>query len=341
MISKPLKWLGDSRIVFENGVALDLVAGDALHTSESTSECFVLGKGRSMVECLIERVGAEQPRRIVDLGIFKGGSVVLLNEVFQPEKLVAIELFDRYLDPLRDYIANKTPEGRIKIYPGINQANQARLNAICDEEFGTEPIDLVIDDASHFLHETRESFRAIFPRLRKGGLYVIEDWGWAHWEGDQWQRDGGGSYFGKKPPLTSLIMEMVLLAASSPRLVSNVWVERTVTYVCRGDQALDSGFEPSDFYLNRGVPVDFSSLFDGTKMALEQRGRGQSEENAQLKTSISELQATVSRLKQQLGTAKSEIKAAKRELTELQNVQHLPMVRFGRSLHKRLGQLKK
>jgi len=60
------------------------------------------------------------------------------------------------------------------------------------EEFGSDSVDLVIDDASHFLFETRESFRFLFPRLRPGGIYIIADWGWAHWPEDYWQKKGLG-----------------------------------------------------------------------------------------------------------------------------------------------------
>jgi hypothetical protein len=42
-------------------------------------------------------------------------------------------------------------------------------------EFGAMPLDLVSDDASHLLRETRASFNALFPRLRSGGEYIIED----------------------------------------------------------------------------------------------------------------------------------------------------------------------
>jgi predicted methyltransferase len=35
-------------------------------------------------------------------------------------------------------------------------------------------LDLVVDDTSH-LGPTRASFNTLFPRLRPGGVYVIED----------------------------------------------------------------------------------------------------------------------------------------------------------------------
>ena len=48
------------------------------------------------------------------------------------------------------------------------------------DEFGGEPLDLVIDDASHVLGPTRSSFESLFPHLRPGGTYLIEDWNSAH-----------------------------------------------------------------------------------------------------------------------------------------------------------------
>ena len=43
-------------------------------------------------------------------------------------------------------------------------------------ELGGRLIDLVIDDASHRLAETRSSFESLFPHVRPGGLFIIEDW---------------------------------------------------------------------------------------------------------------------------------------------------------------------
>jgi SAM-dependent methyltransferase len=43
------------------------------------------------------------------------------------------------------------------------------------------PLDLVFDDASHFYRFSKVSFETLFPLLRPGGLYVIEDWSWVCW----------------------------------------------------------------------------------------------------------------------------------------------------------------
>jgi hypothetical protein len=48
------------------------------------------------------------------------------------------------------------------------------------EQFDGGPLDLVVDDCSHLYEPTRASFNELFPRLRPGGAYVIEDWVWAH-----------------------------------------------------------------------------------------------------------------------------------------------------------------
>jgi len=39
------------------------------------------------------------------------------------------------------------------------------------------PLDIVIDDASHFYDLTRKTFLNLFPMLKPNGKYIIEDWG--------------------------------------------------------------------------------------------------------------------------------------------------------------------
>jgi SAM-dependent methyltransferase len=49
------------------------------------------------------------------------------------------------------------------------------------------PLDIVLDDASHASHHQQNAFLEIFPRLRPGGLYIIED---LRWQPPAYERPG-------------------------------------------------------------------------------------------------------------------------------------------------------
>ena len=117
--------------------------------------------------------------KVVELGIYRGGSIVLWNEALHPAKLVGIDL-----DPEREEIASAlgryleaTASGeRVRTYWRTAQHDAERIPEIARQEF-EGAIDLVIDDCSHIYTPTRLSFLMLFPLLRSGGAYVIEDWG--------------------------------------------------------------------------------------------------------------------------------------------------------------------
>ena len=251
---RPLPWVSDTLIDF-NGVQVELCVPPALYDRQSTRNHFILGKSRSMIEGMMKSTEALDVRAVIDVGVYKGGSVVFLNEVFHPQKLVAIERNPVDVPPLTRYCSDPMRIDRLRIFLGVDQADQAALDRICRHEFGDQPLDLVVDDASHFFEETRSTFRALFPRLRPGGIYIIEDWAWAHWPGDYWQKERGGDYFRRKLPLSNLLVELMLLCAGSPELVRNVTFNPDVIYVERGHGPLDPGFELSDHFFNRGDPV--------------------------------------------------------------------------------------
>jgi len=248
-----LPWVSDTLLDYGD-VKVELCVPPALYERQSTPGHFILGKSRSMVENLARMLGDVRVERIVDVGVYKGGSIVLLYEAWRPSRLVGIDLNPAMPPALPEYCRAPQRKEAIGVYLGVNQTDHARIAEICAAEFDG-PIDLVIDDASHFYHETRETFRALFPRVRAGGLYAIEDWGWAHWPGDHWQKDRGGDYFRDKPPLSNLLIELMLLCASVPGIVRRVTFDSTVIYVERGGDAVQPGFELRDFYRNRGDPV--------------------------------------------------------------------------------------
>jgi hypothetical protein len=271
-----IPWVSDALIDFGD-VRVELCVPPELYERESADRHFILGKDRRMVEDELSVLGNRPVDRMVDVGVYKGGSVVLFHKLFEPQKLVAIELQTTPLRPLDDYVA-RYPDA-ILVERGVNQADFASVDRICEAQFGNQPLDLVVDDASHFYSETRATFRTLFPRLREGGLYIIEDWSWAHWRGDYWQAERGGDYFSAKEPLTNLLIELILLCATSPEIASRVVVAPAIVYIERGPKRVRLGFELSKHYLARGEPaprfanaaVGARTLYDSQFITLRNR----------------------------------------------------------------------
>ncbi len=227
-------------------------------------------KPRRLVEGYADlaRDGGAQPR-IVELGIQNGGSTAMLSELFQPDKLVAVELAEAPVELLATYIAQHGFEQTVRPYYGVDQSDRSRLTQILDDEFGDEALDLVIDDASHLYAETLASFDVLFPRLRPGGRFVIEDWRWEHAVARRMEEisAGGGeasvnqakrleaamaersaSKPSKPTPFSRLVMELVLAQACSDS-VAGLTMNSFRVVVERGPTALDAAsFRLSDLY---------------------------------------------------------------------------------------------
>ena len=244
-------WIDDERCIID-GVEFVLSTDiDTLHSSQSTQDKFLLGKHRLMVSDIFALRDREDIKRIVDIGIFKGGSMALYALVFAPEKLVGIEYSTTPQESLERFVSHRGLRERVRSYYGTNQADGERIREIIKSEFPDETLDLVVDDASHFYTETRASFEMLFPLLRPGGIYIIEDWGWAHWQGDLWQKSQ--IFPAEMPSLTNLLIEISMLCASRPDLVANVQIEPSVIKVRRGS-AIYKGdtFKLDVACLNRG-----------------------------------------------------------------------------------------
>ena len=231
---------------------------------ESHDGDFAIRKDRVRIEEYLEIVERFDGDNVVELGIGSGGSVALATLVTLPRKLVAVDLEPDRVEALDELIARRRLSERVRLYYGTDQSDQPRLRSILDDEFGDEPLGLVIDDASHRLGETRASFEALFPRLRPGGLYLIEDWNHQHLT----SRDLAAALADPTPelkarvlsrmaagpletPLSRLVIELILIQAESDRVIREVRVDRRWALVCRGPGDLDrSGFRLSDFITN-------------------------------------------------------------------------------------------
>lgn len=152
---------------------IDFVSG---YGDVSTAERFVIVKQPPHVAAFVALGRAHRHGRIVELGIAEGGSTALLALVAEPSRLLAVDIDPDPIHALEEVIDRRDLRASVRARYGVDQSDRAALAAVVDEEMGPEPLDLVIDDASHQLAPTRTSFEVLFPRLGPGGVYAIEDW---------------------------------------------------------------------------------------------------------------------------------------------------------------------
>ncbi|MEO7572240.1 MAG: hypothetical protein ABIX10_07370 [Acidimicrobiales bacterium] len=104
-----------------------------------------------------------------------GGSLRLWRDYFPRSMIVGLDL----------HVKTIALGPRVRFVQG-NQAEPADLMRATEALGG--PPDIVIDDGSHQIEHAEESFRALFPLMTQGALYVIEDTHTSYWPAY-----GGGS----------------------------------------------------------------------------------------------------------------------------------------------------
>jgi predicted O-methyltransferase YrrM len=216
----------------------------------STTDRFVLLKAKGQIDFLA-RHAPTNVKNIVDIGIYKGGSVVLYQELFSPKRIVGLDLSSTREDALDRYVIRRSLGETIRLYYKTDQADRELLSTIIGENFGEEPLDLVIDDACHLYEPTKASFNLLFPRLRPGGVYVIEDWGWAHWD-DAYHQSATHNYADEKTALSKLILEFVMVSATRPTVISEVHIRSAMAYLVRGSAVISPGSDIASSYLSSG-----------------------------------------------------------------------------------------
>lgn len=113
------------------------------------------------------------PVRMLEIGVFKGGSLELWRRYFGSDAII----YGIDIDPACADEVEAPNQVRIG-----SQADPAFLASVVAEMGGVE---LILDDGSHKGHHIITSFRTLFPLLSDGGLYVIEDMhdDYAEWPG--------------------------------------------------------------------------------------------------------------------------------------------------------------
>lgn len=118
--------------------------------------------------------------KFLEIGIFQGRSVKLWENYFPNADLHFIDIS---LDAC-SYFSSRAK------YHIADQENPSQLLNVVKEAGGD--FDIIIDDGGHTMQQQIVSFITLFPHLKSGGLYVIEDLHTSYWHYFNW---GGGGTF--------------------------------------------------------------------------------------------------------------------------------------------------
>lgn len=228
-----LQWTSDHDFSLD-GQAYRVVDHHPGEVGERRGDELLVLKQRDVLEHYEALLEADAPANILELGIFAGGSTALLAQLAPEATVVALDLRPRPCRPLEGFIAARDLSARVHTHYGIDQSNRTQLDEVLASFDG--PVDLIVDDASHLEPLTRASFDHLFPRLRPGGAYIIEDWSWAHVPLAD-HREG----YQDVTPLSALVCQLVLATASRPQVVAEVVIDDQLALARRGPADLRSG----------------------------------------------------------------------------------------------------
>jgi len=97
-----------------------------------------------------------------------GSSLRMWKRYFPKANIFSFDIYDKKLHE----------ESRIKIFQG-SQVSPLFLEEVLKQ---TGELDLIIDDGSHINEHVLFTFKYLFPKLKTGGIYVVEDTQTSYWE---------------------------------------------------------------------------------------------------------------------------------------------------------------
>jgi cephalosporin hydroxylase len=246
MLTEKIKW-HDTTLAIDN-----LTFGLQVHHEKDIRKDnpgFVFYKDKKLIDMYQDFFRTQKDlalERILEIGMWDGGSAVFWHKVLQPKTLIGVDLMkSRKGAAFESYKAQNADS--FHDYWEVDQTDGQKLTEILNRHLGSEPLDLVFDDASHRYHQSLASFNIVFPYVKKGGYYIIEDWAWVHW-----LHEDSSSYPDYTEP-TRLIFELVE-AAGNVGLIESIQIYSGFTVVKRGELDIPKiGFNLHDHIKRRAV----------------------------------------------------------------------------------------
>ncbi len=104
----------------------------------------------------------DQPIALLEIGVFQGASLRTWHDYFANAQIVGVDVMP---------VCKRFEKGRI----AIELADQSNLEHLAQVSLRRGPFDVIVEDGSHMWDHQITSLRALFPFVKNGGFYIVED----------------------------------------------------------------------------------------------------------------------------------------------------------------------
>ncbi len=142
----------------------------------------------------------DKPIKFLEIGIYEGSSVKMWEKYL---KKADLHFVDITFDALK-YQSDRSH------YHLCNQENPQDLKVLIESTGGN--FDVILDDGGHTMNQQITSFVTLFPHVKSGGMYIIEDLHTSYWP-----TFGGGGAHSTINFLKSLIDDVNFVGATTTK----------------------------------------------------------------------------------------------------------------------------
>lgn len=249
--SKPIAFTSDESVEID-GIKFRLSVTD--YTFATDEQSIALLKNRELIELYDNLLYSRDVKNMLELGAYEGGTGILFTTLKDDLKYLGIDHLPEPAGLTKFLQSRQALQSRLAFYYNTSQDSEA-LPELVRHHFADTELDLVIDDCSHQYPLTKRAFELIFPLLKRGGLYIIEDWGWQHWR--NWPIP---DVLKEGPPQTQLLLELLMATASNERnLIDHIEVHWNYFIVSKGQAEYAPGFKLEDYIELKGRELHWDS----------------------------------------------------------------------------------
>lgn len=142
----------------------------------------------------------DKPIKFLEIGIYRGASAKMWEKYFKKAEL-------HFMDITFDAVEYQSDRSH---YHLCNQENTQDLASLIKSTGGN--FDVILDDGGHMMTQQITSFVTLFPHIKSGGMYIIEDLHTSYWPAF-----GGGGVHSTVNFLKSLIDDVNFVGATTTR----------------------------------------------------------------------------------------------------------------------------